>query len=319
MEKELKIDAVYVMLTNACNLRCRYCFIEDSFRVGVMDEDVLGQMVRFFNGVFKPKQWSFQGGEVLLYQELLLKGMKLIKDVDEKAYITITTNGTMSFDEDLLTFIKGNNIGVRVSMDNFVLQNDKVRGKSAKVFNFILDAVERSLNLQMCITLVPDNVVGISNWVKFLAGIGVEWFVVFPVVEADWESESIKDYKRELGLLKKIYSLYDVNKIVEGQDAFCGRYCRQIAVNYKGELYPCHMAYFKAKEIAKFLGREPVIGNVWDGIDIEAIEAFNKFELANIEKCKMCDMYNKCKMCWVADLLKHGECPSKIACELNKV
>jgi uncharacterized protein len=173
MENALKIDVVYVLLTNACTLRCRYCFIEDSFRVGVMSEDVLEQMVRFFNMMVKPRQWSFQGGEVLLYQELLLKSMKLIKAMDEKAYITITTNGTMPFHEDLLAFIKNNNIGVRVSMDNFVSQNDRVRGKSAKVFNFILDAVEKGLNLQVCITPVPDSVVGISNWVKFLAGIGV--------------------------------------------------------------------------------------------------------------------------------------------------
>ena len=57
-----------IKVTNACNMRCRYCFIEPSVFHKTMNVDTAQRVVRAFldSSYFKSVQFVWHGGEPLL-------------------------------------------------------------------------------------------------------------------------------------------------------------------------------------------------------------------------------------------------------------
>ncbi len=285
-----------------------------------MSAEVLEKTVNYCADVLKVSQWSFQGGEVFLEQDLLLNAISLIRKKDKTSYITITTNGTIPFySKELLKSILHDNIGLRVSIDNFPRINDQSRGKSRQVLDFLFKCLAIGIKPQICITPTPKNISGMSKWVRYLVNIGIDWFVIFPVVEAGWDLESIKEYWKEKDEVDRICKIYNINQLRnDKQTAFCGRYNEQIWIDIVGNFFPCHMAYFHKKEVEKIIKQEPRIGSVWEGIDFSKVVLYNTWEMSNRYTCIRCKEYNNCRMCWIADTLGNKVCPSSTACRLNK-
>lgn len=291
------ISCMYLETVYGCNLRCKYCFFDWGKEIKTMSLEIVDKAVELGKDL-GVAQYSIQGGEPLLAPDLI---KEVVTRVNGNR-VTVTTNGTIDF-----SFLC-NNVGLRVSLDNWPSIGDYVRGKGDKVIQNLMRAIPKTDDLQLCVTVVPDNLFMLSEFVKWWYCLGLKHVVVFPVVESNWNDDSIEKYKTEMRRMRE----YGFNVRT---DDFCGRLNSQVYVTYDGNLYPCHMARRFEKELKEKLGLDVKIGTVHDGVNFTKLSEYNKHELAN--KCTGCDRYFRCQVCWISAYIGRGSFPDDVACAVG--
>ena len=125
-----RFSSAVVLVTNACNLRCKHCFVyrEDtpnSPRDKMSDERMLDQLRRL-RDKYGIRSMLFMGGEPMIKANLVLEAMRLFETS------SIVTNGTYG-----IPSVPGHL--VTVSLDGPREENDAIRGKG------VFDKVKRSI------------------------------------------------------------------------------------------------------------------------------------------------------------------------------
>lgn len=130
------ISLAYFILTEQCNLACKYCFLGNSNPNKCqttnypMTKDTAEQALQFFSRqtLSDPSQFDnekeiiFYGGEPLLNFETLAYVIKRAKHyqklnlLSKKLKFSLVTNGIL-LDEEKIIFLKNNNINVSISID----------------------------------------------------------------------------------------------------------------------------------------------------------------------------------------------------------
>ncbi len=125
-----EFPAALVLLTNACNLRCRHCFVyreetPNEPRDKMSDANMLYQLARLRDkhGI---RSMLFMGGEPMIKEKLMRQAMALF---EESSVVTNGTYGIPSLPGQLVT----------VSLDGPEEVNDRIRGTG------VFDAVKRSI------------------------------------------------------------------------------------------------------------------------------------------------------------------------------
>ena len=133
-----------LMLTESCNLRCRYCFIEHKFPVNhtfhSLTFDMAKQGIDVFvkhlpesleNGLENPTI-GFYGGEPLLNLSTLKQSLSYItylkdkKKIPSHTALTLNTNGTL-ISLEIAKFLKEQNVSTAVSIDGPQAIHDRGR------------------------------------------------------------------------------------------------------------------------------------------------------------------------------------------------
>ena len=142
-----KIDVMYLLLSDQCNFKCTYCFVEKPIPKGYtfsnMSVNTARAAIMGFEAILR-KQSSidkynssspsiiFYGGEPLLNIETFKFAIKYIQDckrngkLPDKTQISVVTNGSR-IDSELTNFIKNFEISISVSIDGFESLHDKAR------------------------------------------------------------------------------------------------------------------------------------------------------------------------------------------------
>jgi uncharacterized protein len=128
-----EITTAFFLLTDACNLRCKYCF-EDTpqkHKPLYMSEEIAEKGVRLLAKNTKGiRQINFFGGEPLLnlkaIKKIIATTKKLNLDVDQ---FMLITNGCF-IDDEIADFLKENDIFVSISLDGSKKINDRARKDS---------------------------------------------------------------------------------------------------------------------------------------------------------------------------------------------
>lgn len=135
------VNLLYLILTDACNYACSYCFIENAMPQGHIPSYMTARMAKKRIDMFaawsdksKPRNRSllFYGGEpllnkttfrtaVLYYNQLKRNGV-----LPQTADISIITNGSL-VDRETARFIKDNGVAVGLSIDGPEEINDACR------------------------------------------------------------------------------------------------------------------------------------------------------------------------------------------------
>lgn len=108
-----EISSAFLNVTNACNLACRYCFVEQ--HPGYMSIEVAKDAVHFLIGNAKKQNVTpsitFFGGEPMLCWDRVIK--PLIQHIREELAIpfslSMTTNGTL-LTEDIIEHLHKNDV-----------------------------------------------------------------------------------------------------------------------------------------------------------------------------------------------------------------
>ncbi len=189
--KNVKLDLMYLLLTDGCNMKCLYCF-EDSpdkpknFSETMMSKNTAEKSVDFFASLTRrygsdngDKVIHLYGGEPLLNFPALRSAVLRVKELknsgklSQKTNVVLITNGLL-LTEVIADFLAENNVSIGLSIDGPKHLNDIYRiAKDGKdVFSRIIEAYkiinEKNINVGLSVTLTPEVVNNFSEVLNFL-------------------------------------------------------------------------------------------------------------------------------------------------------
>ncbi|MBR1883334.1 MAG: radical SAM protein [Clostridia bacterium] len=150
-----KIEVIYFIVSTGCNLKCKYCFEENSkfnnhYEKNMSIETALIVANRYLeyldNEEIESPQIVFYGGEPLINWRVVKKVIEYISSQNANIKFSIVTNGTLINDE-IVNFISNYNIDVGISVDGPKLINDKNRIFRKSPENSVYEDVIKKLEL----------------------------------------------------------------------------------------------------------------------------------------------------------------------------
>ena len=228
MDNEFEYKEEYAWLTNiclnvtdACNLACRYCFVEQ--HPHYMTFDIAKQAVHFILDNLEKKNKKFNknerasityfGGEpTLMWDEIIVPLTNYIKENNYPIDLNITTNGTL-LNEIKIKFLKDNSIFPLLSIDgaeetqNY---NRPCHSNNQNSFDLVIKNIPKLLEAFPNITFrstiyAPTAHHTFQNYV-FALEQGFQNIFMMPDARNEWTEEQKYILKNELG---KIFSLID--------------------------------------------------------------------------------------------------------------
>ncbi|MCK5149327.1 SPASM domain-containing protein [Candidatus Pacearchaeota archaeon] len=138
------LELIYLIFNTSCNLRCKYCYVEGSAKLGFkndsMNEKTFNKLMDYLNKLIQHQKrknplknkltFIYYGSEPLMSKNFFIKSLKIIQKICNENKITpdfqITTNGTL-FDDAIIKAMKEFKVGVSISLDGEKKINDSMR------------------------------------------------------------------------------------------------------------------------------------------------------------------------------------------------
>ena len=170
--------SVVHFITNRCNARCSFCFIDfddpKTFKGELSLEEIEKLTKSYGNSLLNV---NFTGGEPFARKDIVEIAKLYIQNTTIQS-IFITTNGSLPnrvefFVEEITKFNKDIEIGIQISIDDFPENHNKVR-KIPDLFKSCLDTYFRlknfgpNVNSSVSITVTQENSENIKNIFNYL-------------------------------------------------------------------------------------------------------------------------------------------------------
>ena len=342
------------IVTEDCNLRCKYCYITHKSSNKRMSFDVAKKFIDYvFSGTLRLQEsvtLDFIGGEPLLEIDLIDKICDYFK---LKSYlvgspwywnyrISICTNGVNYSDKRIQDFIKKNEekVGITITIDGIKEKHDLQRvfpdgSGSYDVIKKNVDIWKHQFVGSTKVTFASDDLKYLKDSVINLWEEGIPEVAANVVFEDVWREgddqlfesqlKELADYILDNRLFDKyVCTLFD-DSIGEPytEDILSQTSCgagKMLAVGVDGKLYPC-MRYCSYSLNEK---EEYVIGNVDEGIDFDKVRPFQTvtYKLQSDDECLKCPVAKGCSFCQgfnydVADTATNFQ-RAKFICKMHK-
>lgn len=324
------LKSVILMLTNACNLRCDYCF-EYEHPVRHMSKETALQTVRWFlSNVDKRAVFTLFGGEPLLRKEIipwfLDTAVTEAQRVEKKADFSITTNGTL-LDPDIGDVLKKYKVHIQLSADgnakgqNIHRKYASGEGSFQQVESVIPLIKEVCPRASVRMTITPGNVHTMAEGVEYFVEHGFNDIHPVPMIEGDWTPETREVFAQNLeevsalfighfieGRFLKIHGLTDIIQRASGKPKahLCGAGRALVAVDTDGAIFPCQrfLGYTNS-------GPRWVMGDIFKGFVKEKLDYFNDLTADKVKSCliKKDESGQLCRECEIYKICAGG-CPA---------
>ena len=264
-------------LTEKCNCRCRYCFLDANICGKVMTKELLrdsiDKAVELANG--RVINLSAFGGEPGTEANLLLEMVEYSKKIKKQKFkYSITTNGI--FNKKVLNLLIDNNFNVSFSMDGIPevqnYQRPLANGKDS--YNVVESSLKKltdnNINLKVRCTVTKFSVDKMVETVKWLSKIGVKKVHFEPVTPGGrgcndndlLQPPSAKDFSKNLIDAIKTGSEVGVDVIcfpymnmMIAPIIFCdGNINNRLVVSPEGVLSTCVEVQKREHELFSYLG-----------------------------------------------------------------
>ena len=253
--KQVRIKTVYIHLTHACNLRCKYCYFDSNRaeenelsleELGFLFEDIVA---------LSAQRVVFTGGEPLLRPDLFEIADAFWKaDPKKQVRLCLISNGSLIGEKEADSIAKLFD-EVRVSVDGSREVNDKLRGDGA--FDGAMKAIDSLKNAgifpSVSITITNANVDCLSEFLSFLlrekVAVAFNLVPFRPVGRGAYHKElEFPLHKARLAIVDFWQSHFGaslglMDRLVNSDLASCGR-CgvgSYINIHSDGSVYPCHV------------------------------------------------------------------------------
>lgn len=340
------LKSICLLISQKCNFKCDYCFVHEgkyNEKESLMDKEISFKAVDFLieNSKTKNVEIDFFGGEPLLnwdvVKETIEYGYKVAKENGKRIRFSLTTNGAL-INDDRLNFLIENSVSLIISLDGPKEINDIHRklDNERGTFDLIFEKIKKIKNYKGYYIrgTFTNKTKEIFKSALFFYENGFKNISLEPVIleeenplclkEKDIEDvmleyEKLGKYIYEEKLKGNLLNFYHFHVDLSegpclGKMSFgCGAGVEYLAVDSKGDLYPCHFL----KEFEEFK-----MGNVFDGIDKDKKNYFIEInKLDSKEKCKSCWAKYLCGGGCIAHfyfLNKDPNIPREEFCELQK-
>jgi uncharacterized protein len=301
---------MYLILTEKCNLNCKYCFIKKNALKGqnnLMSIETAKKGIDFFiknsSKDAEKHHIVLYGGEPLLNFENVEYSITYLKDRYSqkpgiKLDIDLVTNGTL-ITESIAKFLYENRINVTVSVDGVQETHDLARvytsGKGTfndtlKGYNLLKDA---GCNTNISCTIGEHNFEKLDRITNYIITVLHPETIHFNII---WEEingsilkiteKIIKSFEMGLNNQVRIEPIMTKTKaFINKQFRFynCAACGKQIVISPNGDVGPCY-AFLNTKEFFK--------GNIYDSnynpLTDPIFNEWNKYSPLNIKKCLTC-------------------------------
>ncbi len=277
----------FLALTNACNLRCRGCWIGNDGPVEQLSEKDVESVIAAGRR-HKSSFYTLLGGEPMLYS-----GLWEIVRRHPECYFQIITNGMFFSEETVQRIRKLGNVTPLVSIDGFEQHNDDRRGPG--VFAAAMEGIER-LQRKKILFGVATTVTG-SNFDEVLTDRYVEdfirrgamylWYYVYRPVGADPAPELCVAREQMIEVRKRLIELRRKHPIIlidtywnAAGEAVCPAALGMgFHIGPQGSIEPCPPLSFARQTI-----RDD--GDLFDTInESEFLRGFQKFATERTRGC----------------------------------
>jgi uncharacterized protein len=198
------IVTLIIKVTNACNMKCRYYFIEPSIFHKTMTIATARRIVRAFldSSYFNNVQFVWHGGEPLVrgrtfFEQILAEQKARPTRV---AYSNASQTNATHLDDEMMDFLLANDFGIGLSMDGDVTVNDRSRrmrraGDDRSAHEITVDAARRLYQRgQQPAAIVVINKNNVDNPEAVYRGFKVEGMHIKVLEEKDFYCAGYKMY-----------------------------------------------------------------------------------------------------------------------------
>jgi len=179
------INVCYIILSDQCNLACRYCFLGNNdiekrgrFLSGNMSKTTADKAIDFFIHQIKTSGINtrgnkpiliFYGGEplmnfsTLVYIASRINSLRQYEDCIKNLEMSVITNGVL-LNEKMITQLQELQVAVAISIDGFTEESNKLRVdlNGRTVFSRVLQALNRckanGLSVSLSVTLTEETI-----------------------------------------------------------------------------------------------------------------------------------------------------------------
>jgi uncharacterized protein len=326
--EEGRAKNITFVVTEDCQLECKYCYLVGKNKSGKMEFDVARKAIDY---LLSEKEFitessvvlDFIGGEPLIEIDLIDKICDYFK---LKAYeenhpwfnsyrFSFSTNGLMYSDKRVQDFISKNksHVSIQITIDGTKIKHNLQRvypnGKGS------YDNVVKNIPLwqkqfpetSTKVTISSDDIPYIKDSVLHIWGLGIKEVNINVVFENAWKPGDDELFEEQLVSLadeiikKKLYENYSCsffNKTIgypyNQNMNWCGA-GKMLAVDFTGNFYPCiRFVNFSLQNREGLL-----LGNYLDGIDQNKLRPFLTLDMISQSEseCIDCDVATGCAWC----------------------
>lgn len=208
-ENKLKAPiSICVVLTEVCNLHCRYCYASNNrsnIQSNVQYEKKIADRLNETENIISI---MLTGGEIFTWDNL--ENFILQLNMDNKI-ITLATNGTCVIEyltkhNNLLTLIKNGKIIIEISLDHCRAEiNDVFRSQGEKVLETVKYFMTNKIPIRISTVLTQNNLLLLDEFAKYLSNHLIRNWTLLPVIGHLEYACNIEDEKRIVSELKKRY------------------------------------------------------------------------------------------------------------------
>ena len=314
-----EIGHMNVILTNACNLSCSYCYEQHNKDYGRFTNESLLKAYNWLltNSKAKNKRFQFFGGEPLIHKDLIIDFLKENQEYlnqkhkNNEQAINMITNGILLTKDFCTEYFEYDFTYLMISLDTLKVELDHRELKQEQI-DKIIDTVQhlpKHAKDRICFrcTLAQEHSPYFKEYMEKLYSIGIRTIIVHPLVHdssvgfISWNPETWQNLHNDIIHLIDKYADFEIS-FSEGVGQKVENNCLvgadMIAIDGSGDFTGCYF-FTNMKEVDAV--KPTVLGNIFDDrVHIDRYETFQK--LYNTmheteEQCKSCDYRNYCYQC----------------------
>lgn len=175
MTKEIKL--LILLVTDDCNLRCRYCYARGGEKKEYMSWETAGKAVDYVAARSRSFKIQFSGGEPLLNFPLVKRVIEYVKMRWGSATLQLQTNGTL-IDRAVAQELKNLRVRPGVSLDGPLDLNDHLRpfvggeGSTSAVMRGLQFLAAEGIRVGLTTVLTAESARTLSQLVDWAAYAG---------------------------------------------------------------------------------------------------------------------------------------------------
>jgi uncharacterized protein len=321
-----ELKQMNLILTNACNLSCSYCYEQHNKDFGRFTNESLLTAYRFLVGANQRqrKVFNFFGGEPLIHKDIILDFVRRNEEELEKnargdinTVVGIVTNGLLLTTELIDEFLAHDFTYILISLDtdrsnvdHREIGQDKI-DKLMDMIDYMPDLPKQQKRVTIRCTLARENAPYFTEFADHLYDRGIRRMVVHPLILDSskgfirWRDDEWSNLHRDILSVLDKYSDMQIHfseGVGQKGEENCMIGSDMIAIDASGDFSGC---YFFTNQKAGSTS-ETILGNLFhQNIYIDRYKRFQQeyakmFEVE--EQCQTCDYKNACYQCPAGNL-----------------